>query len=52
MVTILVPLFVLVVGLIMWLAPIPPKLQEMGKILFFIGALWLVFMFSQRQIKF
>jgi Na+/phosphate symporter len=52
MLTIVVPLLVLVIGLVLWLAPINPKLQEIGKICFFVGLLWLVYMFSQKQIKF
>jgi Na+/phosphate symporter len=52
MLTIVVPLLVLVVGLVLWLATSNPKLQEIGKIAFFVGLLWLVYMFSQKQIKF
>jgi hypothetical protein len=51
MLTIIVPLLVLVVGLVLWLLPVPPPIKEMGKIAFFVGLLWLVYMFSQRQIK-
>jgi hypothetical protein len=52
MITILVPLLVLVIGIILWLAASNGTLKEAGKIAYFVGLLWLVYMFSQKQIHF
>jgi len=52
MATILVPLLVLVVGLVLWLATTNQKIADAGKIAFFVGLFWLVYLFCQKQIHF
>ncbi len=29
-------------GLILWILPLPPKAQEAGRLLFFVGIFWIV----------
>jgi positive regulator of sigma E activity len=52
MATIIVPLIVLILGALMYALAANPKLQEMGRLLFFVGAFWLVQMFAGRQVHF
>ncbi len=38
----LVPIIAIIVGILLWVMPLPPKVQEAGRILFAVGAFWLV----------
>jgi Na+/phosphate symporter len=40
MIAIIWPLFIAVIGLVMYLISTNPKVAELGKILFQVGALW------------
>lgn len=46
----LVPAVVLAVGLVLYLVPSSGKLNEIGRILFFVGTLWLVDLFAHARL--
>jgi hypothetical protein len=52
MVALLVPLLVLVVGALVYALAANPKLQDMGRIAYFVGLLWLVYDFATRMVHF
>jgi hypothetical protein len=52
MVALLVPLLVLVVGALVYALAANPKLQEMGRIAYFVGLLWLIYDFATRMVHF
>lgn len=49
--TVLVPLVVVVVGALAYALAGNPKLSEMGRLLFFVGILWLVYLLSGRAVR-
>lgn len=51
MLIIIVPLLVAVLGALMYALAGNPKLAEIGRILFFCGAFWLVELFAHRVIR-
>jgi len=44
------PLVVLILGMLMYVLASNPKVQEMGRILFFVGAFWLVQTVSSKTV--
>lgn len=48
----LVPLVVLLVGMVVYVLSSNAKASEIGRILFFVGAFWLVALFSHSSIRF
>jgi hypothetical protein len=50
MVVALIPLLVAVVGALVYALAANPKLQEMGRIAYFVGLLWLVYDFATRVV--
>ena len=47
----LVPLLVAVVGALVYALSSNGKLAEMGRILFLVGVLWLVYLFAGRTVR-
>ncbi len=47
----LVPLFVAIVGLLLWLLASNPKVSEIGKIMFFCGLFTLLLVFGEGRVK-
>lgn len=46
------PLVVCVVGALMYALPTSPKVNEMGRLMFFVGLFWLVYGSVGRMIRF
>lgn len=46
------PLVVLVVGALLYALPLDPKVNEMGRIAFFVGLFWLVYSFAGHSVRF
>ncbi len=49
MATIIIPLVVAVVGALMYALASNPKLSEMGRLLFFVGSMWTVYITIGKQ---
>lgn len=45
-----VPVLVALVGLVAWCSPVPPKVQDVGRMLVFIGLLWVVYTFMAERV--
>jgi hypothetical protein len=50
--TMIVPFIVSALGLVIYFASANPKISEAGKIAYFSGLFWLVFMFAKNVISF
>lgn len=50
--TVLYPLVVALLGLLVYLLASNPKVQEIGRIIFFCGLFWLVFLFAGHTLRF
>ncbi len=51
-VSILVPLVVLIVGALAYALSANGKLSELGRIAYFVGLLWLVYLFAGHLVRF
>jgi hypothetical protein len=52
MVTILWPVAFAVAGLLLWVLPTNPKLQELGRITFAVAMFWVIGLSSRTQLHF
>jgi hypothetical protein len=51
-VVILIPAAVLVLGVLVYALATNPKTSELGKIAYFVGLLWLVYVFAAEHVRF